>query len=51
MTDTTAQSYAPGTHPDLPPPMTEEYQEATASGRPNGINVPGVPLSAPLFAN
>lgn len=37
--------------PDLPPLMTEEYQEATASGRPNGINVPGVPLSAPLLAN
>ena len=36
--------------PDLPPPMTEEYQEATASGRPNGIRVPGVPLSAPLAA-
>ena len=37
--------------PDLPPLMTEEYQEATASGRPNGIRVPGVPLSAPLAAN
>lgn len=37
--------------PDLPPPMTEEYQEATASGRPNGIRVPGVPFSAPLAAN
>ena len=37
--------------PDLPPLMTEEYQEATASGRPNGIRVPGVPLSAPLSAN
>ena len=37
--------------PDLPPVMTEEYQEATESGRPNGIRVPGVPLSAPLAAN
>ena len=37
--------------PDLPPLMTEEYQEATASGRPNGIRVPGVPFSAPLAAN
>ncbi len=37
--------------PDLPPVMTEEYQEATASGRPNGIRVPGVPFSAPLAAN
>ena len=36
--------------PDLPPVMTEEYQEATASGRPNGIRVPGVPFSAPLSA-
>ena len=36
--------------PALPPMMTDEYQEATASGRPNGIRVPGVAFSAPLAA-
>ncbi len=37
--------------PDLPPAMTEDYQQATASGRPNGIRVPGAPFSAPLAPN
>ncbi len=36
--------------PALPPHVTAEDQEGTASGRPNGINVPGVPFSAPLDA-
>jgi hypothetical protein len=34
--------------PALPSNYTELAQGRTASGRPNGINVPGVPLSAPL---
>lgn len=34
--------------PVLPANFTEEMQGATRSGRPNGINMPGVKLSAPL---
>ena len=34
--------------PALPPFMISEFQRATASGRPDGIRVPGVPLVAPL---
>ena len=34
--------------PALPPSYTEVFQGRTAGGRPNGINVPGVPFSAPL---
>lgn len=34
--------------PTLPDNMTSEFQGRTASGRPNGIRVPGVPLIAPL---
>ena len=37
--------------PDLPPAYTGEHQGKTASGRPNGIKVPGVPLVAPLEAD
>lgn len=36
--------------PDLPPFMTEDFQGKTAGGRPNGIDVPGVPHKAPLEA-
>jgi hypothetical protein len=36
--------------PALPPFMTDEFQCATAGGRPDGIRVPGVPLVAPLQA-
>lgn len=36
--------------PALPPHSTQAFQGPTASGRPNGINVPGVPLVAPLDA-
>jgi len=34
--------------PVLPANFIEDMQGATQSGRPNGIHVPGVPLSAPL---
>jgi hypothetical protein len=34
--------------PSLPDNMTSEFQGRTASGRPNGICVPGVPLVASL---
>ena len=34
--------------PALPEVMTTRFQGRTASGRPNGINVPGVALVAPL---
>ena len=34
--------------PSLPPGFTETAQGATRGGRPDGINVPGVPFSAPL---
>jgi len=36
--------------PALPPWITREWQGMTATGRPNGIQVPGVPFSAPLEA-
>ena len=36
--------------PALPATYTAAWQGATASGRPAGIRVPGVPLSAPLDA-
>ncbi|MBL8382851.1 MAG: TauD/TfdA family dioxygenase [Burkholderiales bacterium] len=34
--------------PALPPAMTTDFQGCTASGRPDGIRIPGVPLVAPL---
>ncbi|MEQ9122541.1 MAG: TauD/TfdA family dioxygenase, partial [Alphaproteobacteria bacterium] len=34
--------------PSLPRWMTDSYEGATADGRPNGIEVPGVPFVAPL---
>lgn len=34
--------------PSLPDNLTTEFQGATASGRPNGVQVPGVPFLAPL---
>lgn len=34
--------------PELPANITTEFQGRTASGRPNGIRIPGVPLVAPL---
>lgn len=34
--------------PDLPDDFTTQFQGKTASGRPNGIRVPGVPLVATL---
>lgn len=34
--------------PALPGNFTKDFQGSTASGRPAGINVPGVPLVAPL---
>lgn len=37
--------------PSLPDNMTTEFQGRTASGRPNGVRVPGVPLIAPLDIN
>ena len=37
--------------PKLPPAYTGEHQGKTASGRPDGIKVPGVPLIAPLEAD
>ena len=37
--------------PELPPAYTGEHQGKTASGRPNGSKVPGVPLLAPLEAD
>lgn len=37
--------------PDLPDIYTQAWQGATAQGRPAGIRVPGVPLSAPLDAS
>ena len=36
--------------PPLPDWMTVSYEGATADGRPNGIQVPGVPFVAPLEA-
>jgi hypothetical protein len=36
--------------PSLPPYLTAEDQESTVTGRPNGINVPGVAFVAPLEA-
>ena len=36
--------------PELPAAYTGEHQGKTASGRPNGIKVPDVPLVAPLEA-
>lgn len=36
--------------PSLPRWMTDSYEGATADGRPNGIQVPGVPFVAPLEA-
>lgn len=36
--------------PELPPFMAGEFQGRTASGRPDGIHVPGVPFKAPLEA-
>ncbi len=36
--------------PALPPFMTDDFQGRTATGRPDGIRVPGVPLIAPLEA-
>ncbi len=36
--------------PALPPVMTTTHQGTTKSGRPNGIQVPGVPFKAPLTA-
>lgn len=36
--------------PKLPAAFTGEHQGQTASGRPDGIKVPGVPLVAPLRA-
>lgn len=37
--------------PELPEVYTRVWQGATAKGRPAGIRVPGVPLSAPLDAS
>ena len=37
--------------PKLPDAFTGEHQGQTKSGRPNGIQVPGVPLVAPLAAD
>lgn len=34
--------------PALPPALTTEFQGATAGGRPNGIQLAGVPMTAPL---
>ncbi len=34
--------------PALPPSITNDFQGATASGRPDGIHIPGTPLIAPL---
>lgn len=34
--------------PDLPDYISQEFQGRTAGGRPNGINVPGIKLVAPL---
>ena len=36
--------------PALPAAFTGEHQGKTKDGRPDGINVPGVPLAAPLRA-
>lgn len=36
--------------PPLPDWMTDSYEGVTVDGRPNGIEVPGVPLIAPLEA-
>jgi hypothetical protein len=36
--------------PALPAWMTESYEGKTRNGRPNGIQVPGVPFKAPLVA-
>ena len=33
--------------PALPPCITSDFQGSTASGRPDGIAIPGVPLVAP----
>lgn len=37
--------------PPFPPAMTKSFQGLTRNGRPNGIQVPGVPLVAPLEAS
>lgn len=34
--------------PALPPNLTTDFQGCTASGRPDGVRIPGVPLIAPL---
>jgi hypothetical protein len=34
--------------PALPESYTRDFQGRTATGRPDGIRVPGVPLNAPL---
>ena len=34
--------------PELPENITTEFQGRTASGRPDGVRIPGVPLVAPL---
>ena len=39
------------TGPQLPAYMTDTFQGRTASGRPNGIAIPGVPLKASLVAD
>ena len=36
--------------PALPPYLTRSFQGATSSGRPDGIRLPGVALTAPLDA-
>jgi len=42
------QWFACADGPELPADVLHGFQGATASGRPAGIRVPGVPLSAPL---
>lgn len=37
--------------PALPDYMTQSFQGRTASGRPDGIQIPGVPLKANLYAD
>jgi hypothetical protein len=36
--------------PLFPPALTQSFQGLTTNGRPNGIQIPGVPLVAPLEA-
>ena len=36
--------------PPFPLAMTESFQGLTRNGRPNGIDIPGVPFCAPLEA-